>query len=80
MSEAAQEGVKTKPEPKPKGRLKGSKNRVYTPNPEFNREIYQQTKYKLNTNTVFYTIYIASLVLLIYNNPKTIEEAIKRSD
>ena len=69
MPEATQKGVKTKLEPKPKGQLKGSKNRVYTPNPEFNREIYQQMKYKLNTNIAFYTIYIAGLVLLIYNNP-----------
>ena len=80
MLEATQEGVKTKLEPKLKGQLKGSKNRVYTLNSEFNREMHQQTKHKSNTNIVFYTIYTAGLVLLIYNNPETIKETIKRSD
>ena len=80
MLEITQERVKTKLEPKLKGRLKDSKNRVYTLNPKFNRETYQQIKCKLNTNIAFYTIYTAGLVLLIYNDPETIEEAMKRSD
>ena len=79
MPKAAQE-VKAKSEPKLKSQLKGSKNRVYTPNSKFNREIYQQTKRKSNTNIAFYTVYVAGPVSLIYNNPKTIEKIIKRSD
>ena len=34
--------------------------------------------YRLKLNIVFYTVYIASLILLIYNNFKTIKEVKKR--
>ena len=73
--------VEQQTKPKSKGRPKGSKNRVYILNPEFNREIHQQTKYKsnsnLNSNTVFYMVYTAGPEILIYDDPKIIKEVIK---
>ena len=81
MPETTQERVETKTAPKSKGRPKGLKNKVYTLNPEFNKKTWQ-LKLKLNSNskpnTAFYIVYAASLILLIYNNPKTIEEAKSR--
>ena len=38
MPETSQEKVETKTALKPRGRPKGLKNKVYIPNPEFNRE------------------------------------------
>src|SRR6266702_6470128 len=82
IPETTQERVKTKTAPKSRGRPKGLKNKVYTPNPKLNKETQQATqqlKLKLSSNsksnTAFYTAYAASLTSLIYNNPKTIEEA-----
>ena len=64
--------------PKSKGQPKGLKNKVYTPNPEFNKKTWQ-LKLKLSSNskpnTAFYTVYTANLILLIYDNLKTIKEA-----
>ena len=63
--------------PKSKGWLKGLKNKVYTLNPEFNKET-RQSKLKLSSNSkpniAFYTAYTASPTSLIYNNPKTIKK------
>ena len=64
-----------------RGWPKGLKNKVYTPNSEFNRET-RQLKLKLSSNfklnIAFYTIYTASLVLLIYNNLEIIKKAKSR--
>ena len=66
-----------------RSQLKGLKNKVYTLNPKFNKETYQ-LKLKLSfdskLNTAFYIIYIASLVLLIYNNFEIIKEVKSRPD
>ena len=77
--------ISEKQQPRSKGQPKGSKNRVYIPNPEFNRETQQATrqlKPKLNSNSksniTFYTAYAAGLALLIYNDPETIKEPKKR--
>ena len=81
MLEITQERVKTKMVSKLKGWPKGLKNKVYTLNPEFNKET-QQSKLKLSfnskPNTAFYIAYAASLMSLIYNNLKTIKEAKSR--
>ena len=73
--------VETKTAPKSRGRPKGLKNKVYTPNPKLNKETQQATqqlKLKLSSNsksnTAFYTAYAASLALLIYNDLETIKE------
>ena len=87
MPKTTQERVETKMVPKSRGWPKGSKNKVYTPNLELNRETRQATqqlKLKLNSNsksnTAFYTAYAASLMLSIYNDLETIEEAKSRLD
>ena len=78
MPKTIQERVETKTIFKSRGQPKGFKNKVYIPNPKFNKET-QQLKPKLNSNsksnTAFYIAYTAGSVLLIYNDPKTIEEA-----
>ena len=85
MLETTQERVKTKTAPKSRGQPKGSKNKVYIPNPKFNKETRQATwqlKLKSNSNfklnRTFYAVYAAGLALLIYNDPETIKEPKKR--
>ena len=69
--------------PKLKGWPKGLKNKVYILNPEFNKETWQ-LKLKLSFNSklniAFYIAYTASLISLIYNNPKIIKEVKSKPD
>jgi hypothetical protein len=68
--------------PRSKGRPKGSRNKVYIPNPEFGRETQQQTRTKLNLEansalSAFYTTLAAGPESSIYDEPETTEEAKK---
>jgi hypothetical protein len=56
--------IEAEPELKQKG-LRTQK--IYMPRPEFNKVTRQQTQH--NRNTAFYTVYVAGLESLIYNNP-----------